>query len=630
MSLCAPRSGRHRWNAPSIADTTFGAMAHERAPWQRTHTCGDLNISNEGEVVVLNGWIENHRDHGQLVFVDLRDRYGVTQVTAHSETEGIVDGALELLQRLGAEDVVSIRGRVRRREGGSNDERATGEIEVLVQEVTVLNEAETPPFEVLDDVEANEELRMRYRYLDLRRRPLQEALIKRSRFTTAVRTYLQDNGFIDIETPILTNSTPEGARDYLVPSRVHPGRFYALPQSPQVLKQICMISGVDRYYQIARCFRDEDLRADRQPEFTQVDLEMSFVEENDVLDLVERTVVHAFKQGFDIDLPTPFPRMSFEEAVARYGSDKPDLRFDMELVDVTQHAAESTFKVFAGAVERGGIVKGICVKGAAGDYSRKKIDALTKHAQEYGAKGLAWAKISAKGVEGSIAKFYEGDAGAELIQLMAAEPGDLLLFGADEAKVVHRALGEVRLKVADDAGLRDPQTFRCCWVLNFPMFEWNEDHQRWQYAHNPFSAPVDWDNTDFEKDPESHRSRAYDFVMNGWELGSGSIRIHRPELQKKVFDFLGISQEEQERNFGYMLEAYKYGGPPHGGIALGVDRMVALALGRQGIRDVIAFPKTTMAVDLMSQAPSAVAPEQLTDLQIKSTAQQEAPDEQAD
>jgi aspartyl-tRNA synthetase len=599
-------------------------MAHERAPWQRTHTCGDLNLSNEGEIVVLNGWIENHRDHGQLVFVDLRDRYGVTQVTAHGENEGIVDGALERLQRLGAEDVVSIRGKVRRREGDKvNKARSTGEIEVLVQEVTILNESQTPPFEVLDDVEANEELRMRYRYLDLRRRPLQEALIKRSRFTTAVRTYLQENGFVDIETPILTNSTPEGARDYLVPSRVHPGKFYALPQSPQVLKQICMISGVDRYYQIARCFRDEDLRADRQPEFTQVDLEMSFVEEDDVLDLVERTVVHAFKEGFDIDLPTPFPRMSFEEAIERYGSDKPDLRFGMELVDLTEHAGNSAFKVFAGAVETGGIVKGICAKGAAEGYSRKKIDALTKHAQEYGAKGLAWAKISDKGVEGSIAKFYEGEAGQELIRLMGAEPGDLLLFGADQGKVVHRALGEVRLKVGTDLGLRDPKTFRCAWVLNFPMFEWNEDHQRWQYAHNPFSAPVDWDNTDFETDSESHRSRAYDFVMNGWELGSGSIRIHRPEIQKKVFDFLGISEAEQQRNFGYMLEAYNYGGPPHGGIALGLDRMVALALGRDGIRDVIAFPKTSMAVDLMSQAPSRVSPEQMAELQILSTAKKD-------
>jgi len=613
-------AARARWNAPPAPGTTFGQM-NERAPWQRTHTCGELTSEHVDTEVVLNGWIENHRDHGQLVFVDLRDRYGVTQVVAHTETDGMVDGTVDLLRRLGAEDVVSVRGKVRRRDAGKvNKARSTGEIELLVQEVTVLAEAQTPPFEVLDDVEANEELRMRYRYLDLRRRPLQEALIKRSRFTTAVRTFLQNEGFIDIETPILTNSTPEGARDYLVPSRVHPGRFYALPQSPQVLKQICMIAGVDRYYQIARCFRDEDLRADRQPEFTQVDLEMSFVEENDVLDLVERTVVHAFREGFGIELPSPFPRMSFEEAIERFGSDKPDLRFGMELVDLTEHAKTSAFKVFAGAVETGGVVKGICAKGAAADYSRKKIDALTQHAQEYGAKGLAWAKITEAGVEGSIAKFYEGDAGKQLIQLMGAEPGDLLLFGADQSKIVHRALGEVRLKLGTELGLRDPKTFRCCWVLNFPMFEWNEDHQRWQYAHNPFSAPVDWSNTDFEKDPESHRSRAYDFVMNGWELGSGSVRIHRPEIQKKVFDFLGISEAEQQRNFGYMLEAYKYGGPPHGGIALGLDRMVALALGREGIRDVIAFPKTSMAVDLMSQAPSAVSPEQMAELQILSTA----------
>ena len=598
----------------------------DRAPWQRTHTCGDLRASHVGETVTLNGWIANRRGHASVLFLDLRDRYGITQVVGHDETEGIGEGVLDTLHKLGAEDVVSVTGTVRRREEGyKNDKLATGEIEVLVQRVEVLNEADTPPFEVHDKAEANEELRMRYRYLDLRRRPLQEALIKRSRFTTAVRTFLADNGFVDIETPILCNSTPEGARDYLVPSRVHPGKFYALPQSPQIFKQICMVAGIDRYYQIARCFRDEDLRADRQPEFTQVDLEMSFVEENDVLDLVERTVVHAFREGFDIELPSPFPRMAYEEAIERFGSDKPDLRFGMELVDCTEHARSSAFKVFRGAVETGGVVKGLTAKGCAGDYTRKKIDALTRFVQEYGAKGLAWAKVTigedgGPVVEGAIAKFYTGEAGRQLVARMGAEPGDLLLFVADQAKVAHRALGELRLRLGTDLGLRKPDEFRCCWVLNFPMFEWNDDKQRWQYAHNPFSAPVDWSNTDFERDPESHRSRAYDFVMNGWELGSGSVRIHRPEVQKKVFDFLGISKEEQERNFGYMLEAYRYGGPPHGGIALGLDRMVALALGREGIRDVIAFPKTAMAVDLMAQAPNVVTPEQLAELHLVSTA----------
>jgi len=596
----------------------------QRSPWQRSHTCGDLTIQDVGTEVVLNGWIENHRDHGQLVFVDLRDRYGVTQIVAHVETNDMAEGTVDLLRRLGAEDVVSVRGKVRARDNDKiNKARSTGEIEVLVVEVTVLSEAETPPFEVLDEAEANEELRMKYRYLDLRRRPLQEGLVKRSKFVTAMRTFLADRDFIDVETPILTGSTPEGARDYLVPSRVHPGKFFALPQSPQIFKQLCMVAGLDRYYQIARCFRDEDLRADRQPEFTQVDLEMSFVEEDDVLELVEGAVVHAFKQGFDIDLPTPFARLGFEEAMNRFGSDKPDMRFDMELIDCTEHAKTSAFKVFQGAVETGGMVKGITAVGGAEKYSRKGIDALTKYVQEYGAKGLAWAKISEKGVEGSISKFYADEAGQELIKLMGAKPGDLLLFVADQERVVHRALGEVRLKVATDLGLRDPKKFRCCWVLNFPMFDWNEDKQRWQYAHNPFSAPIDWDNTDFATDTANHRSRAYDFVMNGWELGSGSIRIHRPDLQKKVFDFLGISEEEQQRNFGYMMDAYKYGGPPHGGIALGVDRMVALALGREGIRDVIAFPKTAMAFDPMAQAPSVVTPEQMAELQILSTAKQE-------
>ena len=598
----------------------------QRSPWQRTHTCGELTIKDEGTEAVLNGWIENHRDHGQLVFVDLRDRYGVTQVVVHQETDGLVDGTFERMRKLGAEDVVSVRGRVRAREADKvNPNRATGEIELLVVELTVLSEAETPPFEVLDDVEANEELRMQYRYLDLRRRPLQEALIKRSRFVTAIRTFLQQNGFIDIETPILTKSTPEGARDYLVPSRVHPGKFFALPQSPQIFKQLCMVAGVDRYYQIARCFRDEDLRADRQPEFTQVDLEMSFVEEHDVLDLVENTVVHAFREGFGIELPSPFPRFKFEDAIAQYGSDKPDLRFDMQLVDCTEHAKASEFKVFRSAVETGGIVKGITAVGAADRYSRKGIDALTKFAQDYGAKGLAWAKVVAGdggqgAIEGSIAKFYGGDAGAQLIELMSAKPGDLLLFVADQSKVVHRALGELRLKVGGDLGLRDPKQFRCCWVLNFPMFEWNDDRQRWQFAHNPFSAPIDWSIDDFSVDTANIKSRAYDFVMNGWELGSGSIRIHRTELQAKVFEFLGIPPEVQRQNFGFLLDAYKFGGPPHGGIALGVDRMVALALGREGIRDVIAFPKTAMAFDLMAAAPGEVSPEQMAELQILSTA----------
>jgi aspartyl-tRNA synthetase len=527
----------------------------------------------------------------------------------------------EVVRRLGAEDVISVRGRVRLRDADKvNKNRSTGGVEMVAQTVTVLSEAETPPFEILDKAEANEELRMQYRYLDLRRRPLQEALQKRARFVTAVRNHLQSQSFIDIETPILTKSTPEGARDYLVPSRVHPGKFFALPQSPQIFKQLCMVGGLDRYYQIARCFRDEDLRADRQPEFTQIDLEMSFVEEHDVLDTVEGLVVAAFKEGFGIDLPQPFPRFDYFAAMEQYGCDKPDLRFGMTLVDIGAIAQQSDFKVFRSAIDTGGIVKGICAVGAAEKFSRKGIDELTAFVTGLGAKGLAWAKVTATGLEGSIAKFFDGDKGKELTAAMGGKPGDLLLFVADSRKIVNKALGDLRLKLGGMLSLRDSKVFRCCWVLNFPMFEWNDEKARWQFAHNPFSAPVDWDIQDFSVDTDKIRSRAYDFVMNGWELGSGSIRIHKPELQARVFEFLGITPAQQRANFGFLLDAYKYGGPPHGGIALGVDRIVTLALGREGIRDVIAFPKTATAYDLMADAPSPVSPEQMAELQIASTA----------
>ena len=596
-------------------------MTSHRSPWQRTHTCGELTAAHDGQEVVLNGWIENHRDHGQVLFLDLRDRYGITQIIADQDAGSADKDVFATLQRLGGEDVISVRGRVRRRAADKvNKNRGTGEIELLALSVTILSEAETPPFEILDKAEANEELRMQYRYLDLRRRPLQEALSKRAKFVTAIRNFLQDNRFLDIETPILTKSTPEGARDYLVPSRVHGGKFFALPQSPQIFKQLCMVGGLDRYYQIARCFRDEDLRADRQPEFTQIDMEMCFVEEHDVLDIVEAMVIHGFKEGFGIDLPQPFPRFDYKESMEKYGCDKPDLRFGMTLIDCTEHAKTSDFKVFSGAVATGGIVKGICAEGAADKFSRKGIDELTAFVTGLGAKGLAWGKVTPNGIEGSIAKFYEGDKGKALIAHMGAKPGDLLLFVADSRRVVHKALGDLRLKVGGILGLRDPKVFRCCWVLNFPMFEWTDEKGRWQFAHNPFSAPVDWNIQDFSVDTENIRSRAYDFVMNGWELGSGSIRIHRTELQARVFEFLGISKEQQQANFGFLLNAYRYGGPPHGGIALGVDRLVTLALGREGIRDVIAFPKTAAAYDLMADAPSTVSAEQMAELSILSTA----------
>ncbi len=587
------------------------------ASWQRTHTCGDLTASHAGRDVVLNGWIENRRDHGALVFIDLRDRYGVTQVVFDQEKAGTSADVVAQARRLGAEDVVSITGRVTPRAPDKvNKNRATGEIEVQGTALTILTEAKTPPFEILDKPEANEELRMQYRYLDIRRRPLARALELRGKFLTAVRNFFTQHRFVEIETPILTKSTPEGARDYLVPSRVHPGNFFALPQSPQIFKQLLMVAGMDRYFQIARCFRDEDLRADRQPEFTQIDVEMSFVEEKDVLDMIEAMVIWSFKEGFGIDLPHPFPRFDYADAMAQYGNDKPDLRFEMKLVDIGALAGKSDFKVFADAIARGGTVRGLCAKAVGDRFSRKDIDGLTALVAEYGAKGLAWAKVGNDGLSGSIAKFFAAEKGAELCKAMGAVPGDMLFFVADQRHVVLKALSELRLRLGTVLGLRDPKVFRFAWVTNFPMFEWNEEKARWQFAHNPFSAPVDWDIGDFTVDTEQHRSRAYDIVMNGWELGSGSIRIHRPALQKSVFEFLGISEEQQRANFGFMLDAYEYGAPPHGGIALGVDRLVTLALGLDSIRDAIAFPKTATAADIMAAAPSPATPEQLAELHI--------------
>ncbi len=586
------------------------------ASWQRTHTCGELSVADVGRTVTLNGWIENHRHHGSLLFIDLRDRYGLTQVVFDGERADAA-GLLERASRLGAEDVISVTGEVARRAPDKiNPKRITGAIEVFASGLEVLNEAETPPFEVLDEPEAGEELRMRWRYLDIRRRPLARALEQRAAFVTAVRNFLAQHDFVDVETPILTKSTPEGARDYLVPSRVHPGRFFALPQSPQIFKQLLMVGGMDRYYQIARCFRDEDLRADRQPEFTQIDLEMSFVEEEGVYDIVEGMLVHAFAEGFGVEVPRPFPRLDYADAMRRFGSDKPDLRFAMELVDISALAARSEFKVFRGAVEAGGLVKGLCVQGAGDRFSRKEIDELTAFVGEFGARGLAWAKVQPDGLAGSIAKFFTGAAATELTQHLDAKPGDLLLFVADQERVVHRALGELRVKLGSLLGLRDPKEFRFAWVTNFPLFEWNPDRQRWDSSHHPFTAPVDWNLPDYAANTAQIRSRAYDIVLNGWELGSGSIRIHRRDVQERIFSFLGISPDEQRRKFGFLLDAFRFGAPPHGGIALGVDRIVTLALGAPSIRDVIAFPKTASATDLLCDAPSDVAAEQLAELHI--------------
>ncbi|MFQ5503498.1 MAG: aspartate--tRNA ligase, partial [Planctomycetota bacterium] len=547
--------------------------------------------------------------HGGIFFVDLRDRYGITQITVDPE-----DGCKTLLEQAGnlkAEDVISVSGVVRGRSPDQiNPNRITGAIEVVAERIEILSRSLIPPFEILDNLEPSLDLRLRYRYLDLRRRPMLEALELRSRFVHAMRSLLVSRDFIEVETPILTRATPEGARDYLVPSRVQRGKFYALPQSPQIFKQILMVAGTDKYFQIARCFRDEDLRADRQPEFTQLDLEMSFVTEDDVLEAMEATVAHAFDKCLGVALERPFPRLRYVDAMERYGSDKPDLRFGLELLDVSGETRSSDFRVFRAAIEAGGVVKAIRVPGGS-EISRKRIDALEVLAREHGAKGLAWMKISSEGRSGPVAKYFGGEDG--LVEKLGAGAEDLVLFAADRREIVNRALGEVRLGLARELGLLDPKQFSFCWIREFPLFEWSEERQRFEPSHHPFTAPLDWD-ADFTKDPGSIASRAYDLVLNGWELGSGSIRIHRQDVQKRLFRFLGLGEQEVERRFGFLIEALRYGAPPHGGFGMGLDRILALALGRSVIREVIAFPKTASASCLMCEAPSEVPGELLGEL----------------
>lgn len=608
-------------SATPSEDTASGA-----ASWQRTHTCGALRHGNIGDSVTLCGWVANRRDHGRIFFVDLRDRYGITQITIDPENEGVEDALLALCSDLNAEDVISVHGSVQPRMAGQeNKDRATGAIEVHATRIERLSTAEPSPIDLHEDSETAIERRLEYRYLDLRRAPLQKALAFRSRFVLAIRRCLEDLEFIEVETPILTKATPEGARDYLVPSRVHKGKFYALPQSPQIFKQLCMVAGLDRYYQIARCFRDEDLRADRQPEFTQLDMEMSFVEENDVLDVLERAVCAGFKDVMNIELERPFVRIDYRDAMERYGLDKPDLRFGLELVDVAPEVADCGFKVFTGALERGGRVRCLRVPGGAA-WTRKVVDGLGTFAQEYGAKGLAWIKVGDDGAtSGPASKWFEGEASIALLAKAGAESGDLLLFAADTESVTSRVLGELRNHVAEILGLRDPSTFSFAWVMHFPMFDWSEERGRWEALHHPFTAPRDWD-ADLKADPGNVESRAYDLVLNGWELGSGSIRIHRRDVQERIFDFLGLSKEEAQEKFGFLLSAFRYGAPPHGGFAMGIDRIVALALGQTSIRDVIAFPKTTAAADLMTRAPSSIAAAQLAELSIESKVTEDAAD----
>jgi aspartyl-tRNA synthetase len=585
-------------------------MTLPAADWRRTHTCGELRKTDVGKGATLNGWVAARRDHGGIYFVDLRDRYGITQVVLGPEQ---ADAA-----KLGPEFTISVHGEVVAREPQNvNPDRPTGEIELHVDRLEILSRSPTPPFSIDDEgAETALETRLKYRYLDLRRPSMQRNLVHRAKFIHAMRAAFERQGFVEVETPILTKATPEGARDFLVPSRVHPGEFYALPQSPQIFKQILMVSGLDRYFQVARCFRDEDLRADRQLEFTQLDMEMSFVEEDDVFRTWERALGDTFKDAMGIEIPAPFPRMPWKEAMERFGVDKPDLRFGLELVAVDEWARSSEFQVFRGAVEKGGRVMGLVVP-ARHELSRKDVTSLEESAKANGAKGLAWWKASVSGGAGPLAKFCAGERGAALMQRMSAGEGDLCLFVADRQSVVWRVLGDLRNQLGKRFALASPLERRFLWVTEFPMFEFDETEKRWFSAHHPFTAPVDWSLGGGDGDYGKLVSRAYDLVLNGWELGSGSVRIHRTDVQKKVFEILGIGPEEQQRKFGFLLEALSYGAPPHAGFALGLDRLSAMTLGLDNIREVVAFPKTTSASDLMCEAPSSVSPEQLEEVHVR-------------
>ena len=582
----------------------------------RTYYCGEITEKVIGESVVLKGWVQKRRDLGGLIFIDLRDRTGIVQVVFNPD---VSKAALETAESIRSEYVLDITGKVVAREEATvNPNLKTGRIEIQAESVEVLSAAKTPPFAISDQAaEVSEDIRLKHRYLDLRRPEMFNSLKMRHNVTKAVRRFLDDNGFLDIETPVLTKSTPEGARDYLVPSRVHEGEFYALPQSPQIFKQLLMVSGFDRYYQIARCFRDEDLRADRQPEFTQIDIEMSFMSQEDIMKLSEEMMAHVMRETHGIEISLPLPRMSYEDAMNRYGSDKPDTRFGMLLTDVSEAVKDSDFKVFASAVTSGGAVKAINVKGAAANYSRKDIDALGEFAANYGAKGLAWLKTEADGLKGPIAKFFAGEKQEALVQALDAAVGDLLLFVADKLEVANDALGALRLKLGKELNLIDESLFNFLWVVDWPLLEYDAEEGRYYAAHHPFTMPVREDLKLIETNPQDMKAQAYDLVLNGYELGGGSIRIFEKDVQEKMFGLLGFSEEEAKEQFGFLLEAFEYGAPPHGGIALGLDRLVMLLSGRTNLRDTIAFPKTASASCLMTEAPSEVDNAQLDELHLE-------------
>lgn len=596
-------------------------MAESMVGLKRTHRCTEVSASNVGETVTVMGWVQTRRNLGSLIFVDLRDRSGILQIVFDENSIG-KDG-FDKAYGIRNEYVIAVVGKVEKRSGAVNKNLATGDIEIVATQLRILSEAETPPFPIEDNINTKEDLRLKYRCLDLRRPDLQSNIIMRSKVSTLTRAFLAKEGFLEIETPMLTKSTPEGARDYLVPSRVHPGKFYALPQSPQLFKQMLMCSGYDRYMQIARCFRDEDLRADRQPEFTQIDMELSFVDVDDVIDVNERLLAYLFKEVLDVEVKLPIQRMTWQECMDRFGSDKPDLRFGMELKDISELVKGCGFGVFTGALENGGSVRGINAK-TLGSMPRKKIDALVDFAKGYGAKGLAYIAIHEDGsLKSSFAKFMSEDEMNAIVKAMDGQAGDLLLFAADRNKIVYSVLGALRVELAGQLGLLDKNEYRFLWVTEFPQFEWSDEEERFVAMHHPFTMPMDEDLDRLESDPGSVRAKAYDIVLNGTEIGGGSVRIHQADIQERMFKALGLTEEVANEKFGFLLDAFKYGVPPHAGLAYGLDRLVMLMAKRDSIRDVIAFPKVKDASCLLTNAPDVVDQKQLDELSINFTETEE-------